>query len=603
MKRLRKILCVLVVGILLLCGINVSALAEGEEVVILYTNDVHTYIDKEITYSRLASIKKSFENALLVDAGDHIQGTAFGAMDKGATITKLMSETGYDLATLGNHEFDYGMSGCLATIDRAEYPYVSCNFYHEKDGVVGDTVLEPYKVFEMAGIKIAFIGITTPETFTKSTPTYFQNDKGEYIYGIAGGTDGKALYDTVQKAIDSASAEADFVIALGHLGIDLSSCPWTSEEVIANTEGLDAFIDGHSHHIVPSKEVLDKNGDKVVLTQTGQYFSNLGKMTISKDGIKTELLSLDDVKDVPEDEAVKTIEDQWKDEINQQLGAVIGKSEVVFDNYDENGKRLVRSQSTNSGDFSADALYYLFDNMGIDVDVAVMNGGGIRNVALTGDLTYFSCKEIHTFGNVACILSVTGRQLLDALEWGAKDLGLAESGSLLHPSGLTYKINTSIENTTQCDDKGVWTGGPTGEYRVYDVKIYNKENGKWEDIDLDKKYNLAGYNYTLRDLGGGFAMFEGAENILDYVMEDYMVLANYVEGFENKTILATNSPLAKKYENFTTDYGTVYGSGRITVGEKEIPKPADNSDRYVFFVILGVLAVASAFSLKKSSSR
>lgn len=126
-----------------------------------------------------------------------------------------------------------GMAGCMAAIEAAEFPYVSCNFYHEKDGVKGENVLDSYKVFEVNGVKIAFVGITTPESFTKSTPAYFQDENGNYIYGIAGGEDGEALYAAVQTAIDAASAEADYVIGLGHLGVDESSKPWTSKEVIA----------------------------------------------------------------------------------------------------------------------------------------------------------------------------------------------------------------------------------------------------------------------------------------------------------------------------------------------------------------------------------
>lgn len=600
MKNAKKIISFFVAVFLISCSFSYTAFA-NDEVVILYTNDVHTYINQGITYSKLAALKATYENALLVDAGDHIQGTAYGAMDKGATVTKLMNEAGYDLATLGNHEFDYNMSGCIATVERADFPYVSCNFYHEKDGVAGDNVLDSYKVFDVSGIKIAIIGITTPETFSKTTPGYFQNENGEYIYGIAGGNDGKALYDSVQKAIDEASLEADVIIALGHLGVDLSSAPWTSEEVIANTSGLDAFIDGHSHHTIPMKEVKDKNGETVVLTQTGQYFAAVGKMTVTKDGIKTELLSAEDFENIVPDEKVSAIEEDWKNQINEKLGEVIGKTEVVFDNYDEEGNRLVRKQSTNTGDFSADALYYLFDSMDIDVDVAVMNGGGVRNTAIVGDLTYFSCKEIHTFGNVACIQRMTGQQILDALEWGAKDVGLSDSGSLLHPSGLTYKINTAIESTVQFDEKGVWTGAPTAEYRVYDVKVYSRETDEWEPLDVKKEYNVAGYNYTLRDLGGGCAMFKGAVNVLDYVMEDYMVLATYVRGFENQTIKATNSPISKKYKNFEIDYSNVAGSGRISVVHQEEPAvPADSSNETVLFVILGILALVSVVAIKKS---
>ena len=210
----------------------------------------------------------------------------------------------------------------------------------------GENVLDSYVVLEVGGVKVALVGITTPESFTKSTPAYFQDDAGNYIYGIAGGEDGSDLYDAVQTAIDAASAEADYVIALGHLGVDLSSRPWTSEEVIANTTGLDAFIDGHSHTTVEMREVTDEAGETVVLTQTGSYLSALGQMTISADGtITTELLTGEDLADVTPDPAVKAIEDAWIGEIDAELGQVIGSTADVLTNYAEDGTtRLVRKQ-------------------------------------------------------------------------------------------------------------------------------------------------------------------------------------------------------------------------------------------------------------------
>ena len=573
-KRASKFLSLFLV-LAMVCSLFGSAMAaEGTtqadgDVVVLYTNDVHTYIDNNVgegnenglTYSKVAAYKDSLDNALLVDAGDTIQGTAYGSMDKGATIIELMNAAGYDVATLGNHEFDYDMEGALAAIEAADFPYVSCNFYHEENGVKGDNVLDSYVVFEVNGVKIAFVGITTPESFTKSTPAYFQDDAGNYIYGIAGGEDGSELYEAVQQAIDAASAEADYVIGLGHLGVDPSSKPWTSEEVIANTTGLDAFIDGHSQTTMEMQEVADAEGNTVVLTQTGEYLNALGQMTISADGtITTQLLTGEDLAGVTPDADVKAIEDAWIAEINTELGQVIGSTADTLDNYDAEGNRLVRKQETNTGDFAADALYYLFDNMGLDVDVAVMNGGGIRNGAITGDISYLTCKEIHTFGNVACLQTVTGQQILDALEWGAKDVaadGSVENGGFLQVSGLTYTIDTSIPSTVQQDDIGEWTGGPTGEYRVTDVQVLNSETGEYEPLDLEAEYNLAGYNYTLRDLGDGFAMFEGAVNVLDYVMEDYMVLANYVQSFENGVV---------------TGYAEPAGRITITDGSAETPE-------------------------------
>ena len=542
-----------------------TAAPAADAVTILYTNDVHTYIDKDLRYSTVAGYRDTLTNVLLVDAGDHAQGTAYGSMDEGATIVKLMEAAKYDLATLGNHEFDYGMARALSVATGGKVPYISCNFFQidPKTGEAVADVLDGVKIFEVAGKKIAFVGITTPESFTKSTPSYFQNEKGEYIYDIPGGDDGSDLYFCVQAAIDAVTANdhPDYIIALGHLGDDPSSKPWTSEELIAHTTGLDAFIDGHSHSTVERREVKDKAGETVILTQTGSYLDALGQMTITADGtITTKLLTAADLASVTPDPEVKAIEDKWISDIDTQLGEVIGSFADVMTNYDADGNRLVRKQETNEGNFCADALYHLFDSMDLDVDIAVMNGGGIRNKEATGEVTYKTCKEIHTFGNVACLLTVSGQQMLDALEWGAKDVavdGSKECGGFLQVSGLKYTIDATIPCTVQKDDKGVWTGGPTGEYRVKDVQVLNKDTGAYEPLKLDAKYNLAGYNYTLRDLGDGFAMFDGAVNVLDYVKTDYMVLADYVKSFPDHKV---------------TGYAST--EGRITIKtEADKPEP------------------------------
>ena len=529
----------------------------GDSVVILYTNDVHCYIDNNadegaqtgLTYAKVAALKDCYPNALLLDAGDHIQGTAYGALDHGETILRLMNAAGYDAATLGNHEFDYGMAGCMQAIGWAAFPYLSCNFYHEQDGVAGDPVLDRYQVFDVGDVKIAVVGVTTPETITSSTPAYFQDENGSYIYGIAGGADGSALYAAVQEAIDDASRQADYVIGLGHLGVDPSSGPYTSEQVIAHTAGLDAFIDGHSHTVIECREVADRNGDAVVLTQTGSGLDAVGQMTIAADGtITTRLLTGRDLAGLTPDADVQAIADAWISQTNAALRQVIGRTADTLDNYDAAGDRLVRKQETNTGDFTADALYYLFDSMGLEVDAAIMNGGGIRNPAITGDLSYLTCQQIHPFGNMACLQTVTGQQLPDALEWGAKDAdadGLVENGGFLQVSGLKYTINTAIPSTVRQDEKGVWTGGPTGAYRVTDVQVRNRESGAYEPLQLQARYQLAGYSYTLRNLGDGFAMFDGAVNVLDYVMEDYMVLANYIQSFDNGEVTGYAQPAGR----------------------------------------------------------
>ena len=606
---MKKIFSLVLILALLLSVMPVWANAENpapsDDIVILYTNDVHTYIDGTLSYDVIGAIKErlqqDYAHVLLVDAGDHIQGTAYGSMDKGFSIIAMMNAAGYDVATLGNHEFDYNMSGCMNVLKWADYPYISCNFYHEKLGERGENVLDSYILFPCGDEVVAFVGITTPETMSKCTPAYFQDENGQYIYGISGGEDGMELYQEVQRSIDEArAASATRVIALGHLGVDSSSGAWTSDKTIAAVSGLDAFIDGHSHTVMEGQVVADWNGKDVLLTQTGQYFEHIGMMVIDGETgeISTGFISVDQQTgglvssiyphtELISKEDVRQIKEEWMLRIDQQLGQTIGSFEVNFDNFDAEGNRLVRGQETNSGDFAADALYYLFDSMDLNVDIAVMNGGGIRNQTLTGAVTYKSCKDMHPFGNVACLLQITGQQLLDMLEWGARYAGAVEDGSFLQVAGVTYKIDTSVPNTTKAGDQDVWIGGPE-QYRVYDVQVYDKKTNCYAPLNLEGSYNLAGYNYTLRDLGGGFAMLEGGENILDYVMEDYMVLAHYICGFENGVVEAKNSPLLEKYSGMLIDYSSVYGSGRIelTDGQEDVPTTGDMSLVWVWAVLM-----------------
>ena len=549
---------------------------DKSDVTILYTNDVHTYIDKQspkLTYAAIADLKQSYQNAgkdvLLVDAGDHVQGTAYGSMDEGASIIELMNAAGYDAATPGNHEFDYGMDRAKQIIKDADFPYLSCNWVDLRTNL---RVLPSVKVFVKGGVRIAFVGVTTPETFTKSTPAYFMNKaQTKYIYDILGGEDGQKLYDAVQKAIDKAKILADYVIGLGHLGVDPSSSPWTSEEVIAHTSGFDAFIDGHSHTVMENKQVADASGKMVTLTQTGSYFANVGEMTIAADGtISTRLVSTCDAVD----SAVAAAQTAWVNSVDDMLGEKIAVGDANFYvNDPETGKRRIRSGETNLGDFVADGIYTYFNEVEqLHCDIALMNGGGIRTDVAAGYWTFKTCKQVSPFGNVACLMSVTGKQIQDALEFAARFAGEngKENGGFLHVAGASYEIHTDIPNTVQTDDKNVWIGSATGTPRVQNVKIYDKASGSYLPLDPAKTYALAGMNYTLRNLGDGFAMFDGAELIKDYVSEDYLVMSTYAMSFggvdaEGLPHLATaNSPLAE-YPGYLINYENPYGAGRIAI--------------------------------------
>ena len=551
-------------------------LGDKSDVTILYTNDVHTYIDKQspkLTYAAIADLKQSYQNAgkdvLLVDAGDHVQGTAYGSMDEGASIIKLMNAAGYDVATPGNHEFDYGMDRAKAIMKEADFPYLSCNWVDLRTGL---RVLPSVKVFVRGGRRIAFVGVTTPETFTKSTPAYFM-DKAQrkYIYDIQGGEDGKKIYDAVQKAIDKAKLLADVVIGLGHLGVDPSSSPWTSEEVIAHTSGFDAFIDGHSHTVMENKQVQDASGKAVTLTQTGSYFANVGEMTIAADGtITTKLIPTHEGMDA----TIAAMQTSWVNTVDDMLGEKIAVGDSDFYVSDPaTGKRRIRSAETNLGDFVADGIYAYFNEVEkLHCDLAIMNGGGIRADVPAGDWTFKTCKQVSPFGNVACLMSVTGKQIQDALEFAARFAGEGgkENGGFLQVAGATYEIHTDIPNTVQTDEKNVWIGSATGTPRVQNVKIYDKASGSYLPLDPGATYALAGMNYTLRNLGDGFAMFDGAELIKDYVSEDYLVMSTYAMIFDGADaaglphLSSTNSPLAA-YPGYLLDYEQPYGAGRITI--------------------------------------
>ncbi|MBQ6332255.1 MAG: 5'-nucleotidase C-terminal domain-containing protein [Clostridia bacterium] len=497
------------------------------ETVVLFTNDVHCGIRDGWGYAGVADLKKSLEadgsKVILVDAGDNVQGGPIGSLTHGEAIIDIMNFVGYDLATLGNHEFDYGMTQLFALMEQAEYPFVSANFM---DLTKNAPVLDAYKIFEANGKKIAFVGLSTPESITKSTPTYFMNEAGEYIYGFCQDDTGAGVYTAAQNAIDAAKAEgADYVIIVGHMGIDEQSQPWTAPEVIANVTGVDAFIDGHSHSVI-NTTVKDKENKDVLHGQTGTKLANVGKLTIAADGTLTmELLPASQkVQDDPEtDEFIQDIEDEF-DALLNTVVAYTDHDLTVND--PDTGARAVRNSETNLGDLCADAYQYMFDS-----DIAFVNGGGVRANIPTGDITFQQIINVHPFGNTAVLAEVTGQQILDALEMGAR-VCPSENGGFLQVAGLTYEIHTYVEANCVVGTDKMWAGpvDPEGEYRVKNVMVLNKESNEYEPLDLTKKYTLASHNYMLKDMGDGFAMFGPNITILeDSGKLDNQVLIDYIQ--------------------------------------------------------------------------
>ena len=495
--------------------------------VVLFTNDVHCGIRDGWGYAGLADLKKTLEKegneVILVDAGDHVQGGPIGSLTQGEAIIDIMNFVGYDLATLGNHEFDYGMDQMFALTEQAEFPYVSANFVKVEGN---EAVLDAYKIFEANGKKIAFVGLSTPESITKSTPTYFMNeDNTAYVYGFCQDATGEGVYAAAQAAIDAARAEgADYVILVGHMGIDEQSSPWMSTEVIANITGADAFIDGHSHCVI-NTVVEDKEGHGVLHGQTGTKLANVGKLTIDAEGnLSLEMLSADEkVKDDPEtDEYIAAIEAEF----NELLNSVVAHTDHDLTvNDPDTGARAVRSKETNLGDLCADAYRYMFD-----ADIAFVNGGGVRANIPTGDITFQQIINVHPFGNTAVLAEVTGQQILDALEHGSAS-NPGESGGFLQVSGLKYEIHNYLPANEIVDDQKMWqSNAGLDEYRVKNVQVLNKETGEYEDLDLEKTYTLASHNYMLKDMGDGYAMFGANITILnDSGIADNKVLIDYIQ--------------------------------------------------------------------------
>lgn len=522
--------------------------AAKEDVYVLYTNDVHCGYKTGLGYTGVAAIKKMLiaqgKNVILADNGDAIQGDTIGSLSKGTYITDIMNFIGYDVAIPGNHEFDYGMAAFMAVVEKANFPYTSCNFQN----IDGTTALNQYVVIEKGGVKIAFVGLSTPKTFTASTPTYFQDGNGNYIYSFCEDTTGDKMVAAVQAAVDAARAEGvDYVVAMGHLGIEADCSPWTSSEIISRTNGIDVFLDGHSHSVIPNEKVQNKDGEDVLLTSTGTKLEYLGCLKIAADGtFSSDLIYAPSgvFADAETSEFISTIDADFAELVN----TVVAHTDVDLIIKDPvTGERIVRNSETNLADLCADA--YRAES---GAQIAIINGGGVRDTIPAGDITYGQIIKVHPFGNSMCVVKTTGQQILDALELSVSKLP-SEFGGWLVPSGMKFTIDMNVDSTVVLSDKGEFLS-VAGDRRVKDVVVLNDATGEYEPIDPAAYYTLACHNYKLKSGGDGYTMFKNDPLLLDEVMIDNMVLINYI-------VYVLGGSVGEEYSN-------PYGQGRITFIEK-----------------------------------
>lgn len=511
----------------------------GKDIIVLYVNDVHCGVDDNLGYESLMNVKNAYEalghTVLLVDNGDSVQGDLVGTLSKGEYIINIMNEAGFDVATPGNHEFDYGMDRFNELVAMAKFPYVSCNFVDAE----GNSVLDPYVIKDVNGVKIAFLGISTPKTLTSSTPAYFKNEAGEFIYFFEQDETGEKLYNRVQAAADAARAEgAQYVFAMTHLGIEADCAPWMSSDVITHTSGIDVFLDGHSHSVIPCEKVKNKDGEEVLLTSTGTKIANIGVLTLSNDGTITTGL----VNDTTESgSTMNTVISDIKASQEELVNTVVAHTDVELCIMDPaTGERMVRSNETNLGDLCADAYRAMSG-----ADIAVVNGGGVRDTIPAGDITYGQIVKVHPFGNSMCVIEATGEEIYEALEMSASKLP-AEFGGFLHVSGMTFTIDLNVPSPVVTDENSLFVK-VEGDARVKDIMVGD------EPLDLNKTYTFASHDYKLKNMGDGYSMFADNVFLQDSVMIDNQVLINYIVDVLGGTV--------------GEEYADPYGQGRITIIE------------------------------------
>ncbi|MCR5200051.1 MAG: bifunctional metallophosphatase/5'-nucleotidase [Saccharofermentans sp.] len=530
----------------------VTTAAPNGETYILFTSDVHCGVDAGFGYAGLAQIRDDLEaqgyQVILVDDGDFLQGAPIGSVDQGESIIEIMNQVGYDIVIPGNHDFDYGVDRLLELVSESDFEYLSCNFTHEDE-----LVFAPYTIVNANGIDIAFVGVTTPKTISTVRPAFFQDDDGEYIYGfMEEDQTGEAVYEAVQNAVDEAREEgADLVYLMAHLGNQGVCSPWTYADVLSNTTGIDVCLDGHSHDD-EQVVMLNADGEEVTRSAVGYRMDCIGYSHIGADGeiIETGIWtwtnteSAPDLLNITNDTSVfiEEIMAQYEDSLNVVIGTSSVNLTINDPNVeDEEGNpvRMVRRAETNLGDFCADAMR---DQSG--ADIALLTGGSVRTDVGLGDVTYGDLADVFPFGDDLVIVEMTGQQILDALEWGARALP-DEAGAFLQVSGLSYEVDVSVESGCVSDEDNCLQS-IVGDRRVSNVMVGD------DPIDENATYTVCIQDYLI-DEGDGFTMFAEGEIINDSVILDLQALINYL----TETL---GGEIGEQYAD-------PYGQGRIVINE------------------------------------
>lgn len=473
---IKKLIPFLAVGIVaagwLLPGCTGSQ-NNDRSIVIYYENDVHCQINGYAALAGLRDASADTAHVAVVSSGDFLQGGTAGAISDGAYIIDIMQAVNYDAVALGNHEFDYKIPRMLTLLERLGAPIVCVNL---RDLSTGQMLYRPYVIKQMGRKKVAFVGVLTPETMQDENYALVDSE-GNFTHDLCA----TEVYALTQQAVDQARAEgADYIIVLSHLGEKETLSGVDSHSLIANTRGIDALFDGHSHTIVECQPTNSSDSRPVLITQTGTKFQNIGKLVISPDGhFSVQLLPIDSVGE--RSARVMAVTDSIKDLMHVVTSLPICESEVPIRINAPDGTRLVRSQETNAGDLVADAYRHAGKS-----DIAICNGGGIRADMPAGAINYGHIIDMLPYDNYLQVISITGRQLVDLLTLATSSYP-NEDGDFPQISGMRFTLH------------------PNATVRISDVRILNSKTLKYVPIDLNATYSLTTSDYCVS--GGGMRGF------------------------------------------------------------------------------------------------
>ena len=541
-KRINKyIILWAIILVLITIGITIFPLLFSEDdnqapnsdddLIILHVNDVHCGINDKIGYDGLVlyrdELKKKYKYVITVDVGDHIQGGSLASISEGSAIIEIMNKVGFDVAILGNHEFDYGIEQLTNLDKNLTSKYICANFVYRKHK---NNIFEPYKIINAGNKKIAFLSVLTPLTFSKTYLSTIKDSEGNPLYDFLTGNNMQDLYDTIQNYINNirAKKEADYIILLTHIGMKIEK--YKSEELLSKLYGVDAVLDGHSHQIYNTTSP-DKNKKDISISQTGTKLESIGKLILKKDGsIITEIIS-----EVPEPtdktnsvkinrggkerwvdknivDFLESIWDKYRSELNLIFGFCDYDLIIIDEDTESN---YCRYKECTLGNLITDAIKNAENG-----EISILNGGAIRNNMYKGNITSAQIMEILPWFNNIVQKRITGQCILDALEFGISQLPNM-SGVFPQISGITFDVDISFDSTVKIDELGMFIN-VTGKRRVSNVKI----NGV--DLELDKFYNASLIEY-ISNGGDGYSMFSKFDIYNESLITDTDSLIHFIQ--------------------------------------------------------------------------